>query len=173
MELFVDREKVEICLFNLISNALKFTGEHGSIAVSLIKKDDGIDIMVTDTGCGIPAEVGNSLFNSFYREYSNSGDAAEGLGIGLFLVKKFANAHKGSISYTSTLGAGTSFTLHLLAGRNHFGSHFVFEDIGEHSVFLDELLPETTIDDEIALLPVAQKELSQISEIVSDRPVKC
>ncbi|WP_257670589.1 hybrid sensor histidine kinase/response regulator transcription factor [Parapedobacter tibetensis] len=171
IEVLGDREKLEICLFNLISNAIKFTPEQGSVEVSLARAGDGIDITVTDTGFGIPPHVGDALFNSFHRDYTSNGEAVEGFGIGLFLVKTFAEAHSGSVSYTSVAGEGTCFTLHLLEGRNHLDSHLVFEDIGEHSVFLDELLPEAPIGEEAARLPIAKKELNQVSKVISDRLV--
>ncbi|MGK9118264.1 hybrid sensor histidine kinase/response regulator transcription factor [Olivibacter jilunii] len=171
IELLGDREKLEICLFNLISNAIKFTPEHGQVEVSISTEGGSINIRVSDTGHGIPSHVGDSLFNSFRRDYASNGEAVEGFGIGLFLVKKFAEAHKGSVSYTSASGEGTSFTFRLPTGKNHFDGHLVFEDVSEHSAFLEELLPETPVENQAGKLPFAKKELNEVTEVVSDRPV--
>src|SRR5690606_11261873 len=96
----------------------------------------------SDTGCGIPAKAGNAVFNRFYREYAGNEKGMEGFGIGLFLTKQFIEAHQGSISYTSTPGEGTTFMLRLPDGKDQFDGHLVFEDVGEHSVFLNELLQD-------------------------------
>src|SRR5690606_25062894 len=83
---YVDREKMEIVLFNLISNAIKFTPEGGSVLVALHDMGETLDIEVVDNGCGIPAHVGGRVFDRFYRDFSGPGKPAEGFGIGLFLV---------------------------------------------------------------------------------------
>ncbi|MDN5284896.1 MAG: response regulator [Mucilaginibacter sp.] len=139
IEIFADREKMEIALFNLISNALKFTPEHGTVSCTITDTDQNINIEIKDTGCGIAEGTGDQLFNRFYQVQSTA-PATGGFGIGLYLVKVFIDNHKGNISYKSKLGQGTAFIISLLKGKEHFGLQFVFEDIAESSVFLDELI---------------------------------
>lgn len=139
IEIFADREKLEIALFNLISNALKFTPEHGLVSCAITDDDAQVSIQIKDSGCGIAGDVGDQLFNKFYQ-LQNTTPLAGGFGIGLYLVKVFIESHKGSISYTSQLGQGTLFHVSLLKGRGHFAEQFVFEDVAETSVFLDELI---------------------------------
>lgn len=142
IEIYADREKVEIVLFNLISNALKFTSENGSVRIKLIEKEEQIEILVIDTGVGIPDSVGAKLFDQFYQVSGSKGPAKSGFGIGLFLVKNFIEAHNGSVSYSSKEGQGTTFTLNLLKGKGHFNSNIIFEEVPEASVFLDELIED-------------------------------
>lgn len=170
LEILGDREKLEICLFNLISNAIKFTPEQGCVTMALSRVDNGVDIVISDTGCGIPAHVGDAVFSRFYREYEHNGRHAEGFGIGLFLTKQFIEAHKGTISYTSTLQKGTSFRLRLPVGKDQFDGHLVFEDVGEHSVFLNELLPDAPAAP-VAGPKTVHRELTHVSNMVSDHPV--
>lgn len=172
IEVYIDREKMEIALFNLLSNAIKFTPKGGSVTVFINDSGDGfVDIQVTDTGCGIPSHVGEAVFNRFYRDFSGSSKTTmEGFGIGLFLVKKFVESHQGTVSYTSEEGQGTQFTVKLQKGKQHLASHYIFEDIGEHSVFLDELLGR----DATMAMPVepeAKKELDKVTQLVSHRPL--
>ncbi len=140
--LFGDREKLEICLFNLISNAVKFTPEQGTVTVKLSEKDNYIEITVSDTGCGVPTHIGDALFDRFYRDRLGNKQSVSGFGIGLFLVKKFMELHHGTVSYVSRENKGSQFTLRLLKGKEHFKGRLLLEDLGEHSIFLEELTEE-------------------------------
>lgn len=140
--LFGDREKLEICLFNLISNAIKFTPEQGTVMVKLSERDNYIEIIVSDTGCGVPAHIGDALFDRFYRDRLGNKQSVSGFGIGLFLVKKFMESHHGAVSYVSRENRGSQFTLRLLKGKEHFKGKLLLEELGEHSMFLEELTEE-------------------------------
>ena len=108
---FGDKEKIEIILFNLISNALKYTPENGEVKLFVSEHETNVQIVVNDTGCGIATDINNKLFDDFYQA-DNSGKASEsGFGIGLYISQKLAVAHNGQLSYTSKEGEGTSFTL--------------------------------------------------------------
>ena len=85
---------------NLLSNALKFTPPHGSIAVSLRRVDDLVEIAVTDTGLGISAATMPHIFDRFYQVTSN-GHRVEGLGLGLAIVKSLVELHGGRIDISS------------------------------------------------------------------------
>ncbi len=167
LELYADREKIEIILFNLITNALKFTPEGGKVSVSISNKTEHLMISVSDTGCGIPEETGNALFNRFYRVRENN--QKSGFGIGLYLAKKFAEAHHGTITYTSQKGQGTDFLLTLLTGKDHFRSSYIFEDVAETSVFLEELIEDNS-QDEIKENSVNNNQQT-LDNLVSDQPV--
>lgn len=114
----VDRIKMESVLQNLLSNALKFTPEGGSVLMSVSIGEETSDIVyadikVEDTGCGIKEEELPMIFNRYYRAPSNQGDNAGGSGIGLNIAKKIVEMHKGKISVASTEGKGTCFTIRL------------------------------------------------------------
>lgn len=139
IQIFADREKIEIALFNLISNALKFTPENGLVSCTITDQDNRVSIQIKDSGCGIAEGIGDQLFNKFYQ-LQNATPLAGGFGIGLYLVKAFIESHQGSISYVSEQGQGTLFHVVLLKGKDHFGEQLIFEDVAESSVFLDELI---------------------------------
>ncbi|SER24834.1 two-component regulator propeller domain-containing protein [Pedobacter rhizosphaerae] len=112
LKIQADKEKLEIILFNLLSNALKFTPKEGFVRLAIVKNADRIQISVSDSGPGIPEEVGDKLFDKFYK-VMNKTSLKIGFGIGLYLVKNFVELHKGTISYQTKSGEGTTFILHL------------------------------------------------------------
>lgn len=110
----VDREKVETIIFNLLSNAFKYTPEGGAITVnlSIISEDDQqpqIKLSVSDTGPGIPEDKKNHIFELFYR--STDDTMVTGSGIGLTLAMEYAKLHDGTIETESTTDKGSTFTL--------------------------------------------------------------
>ena len=105
----VDVDKMERVVFNLISNAFKFTPENGTISISAAPADNNnIIIKVADTGCGISSSEINRVFDRFFKTDNVN---PEGSGIGLALTKVFVEMHSGSISVDSTEGRGTVFTV--------------------------------------------------------------
>ena len=113
-----DPEFLDKILCNLLSNAFKFTGEHGEIMVNIFKDvesgNDGnlLIIEVADTGQGISQEHINRIFDRFYQvETDKSGAGGMGSGVGLHLVKSLVELHKGKISVDSKLGVGSRFTI--------------------------------------------------------------
>ena len=116
LEVFADREKLEIILYNLLSNAFKFTPSGGKILFRVEDAGTEVKVEVKDTGLGIPAEAGGRLFEKFFQVRGKGGGGEAGFGIGLYLAKHFTEAHQGEITYTSEPGKGTSFTLRLPKG---------------------------------------------------------
>ena len=108
-----DKDILEKILNNLISNALKYTGEGGVITVGLSVADgDGwVSIMVKDSGEGIPNEHLERIFDRFYQAEGPDGRKKDGFGIGLSFVKELTEIHHGHISVKSGLAQGTEFTL--------------------------------------------------------------
>jgi PAS domain S-box-containing protein len=115
---YVDREMWEKIVLNLLSNAFKFTFE-GEIAIGLQWANDRVDLIVRDTGIGIPAAELPHLFERFHRVKGVQGRSIEGSGIGLSLVQELVKLHQGTINVTSTEGAGTCFTLSIPTGTAH------------------------------------------------------
>jgi len=107
-----DEEKWEKIIFNLVNNALKFTPEEGSITVSLVKNsNDHVQLTVTDTGIGIPADQLPKIFERFYQVDASATRHYGGTGIGLSLVKELTELMKGEIKTQSSPGMGSTFTL--------------------------------------------------------------
>jgi len=114
LKIFGDREKIEIVLFNLLSNAIKYGGEQGTVILTL--KQDGVNALmsVKNTGPVIPAEIGEKLFEKFFRLGQNQAPTKKsGFGIGLFISKQISEIQGGKLSYSSTSEKGTIFEYRL------------------------------------------------------------
>lgn len=106
-----DRDKMDKIIYNLISNAMKFTAAGGKIEVRLEQNEKEMLVSVKDTGLGIPDEELNQIFDRFYRSPQVEADNYEGTGLGLSLVKELTELHQGSVAVKSELGQGTRFSL--------------------------------------------------------------
>ncbi|MBR3806408.1 MAG: sensor histidine kinase [Clostridia bacterium] len=100
---------LEIVFNNLISNAIKFTEPGGQIAIKLYAFGDGAAVEISDTGCGIPEEVGMQIFDKFYQ--GDTSHSSEGNGLGLAMVKKVIDILGGEIKVESETGVGSKFTI--------------------------------------------------------------
>lgn len=119
--IYVDREMWEKIVFNLLSNAFKFTFE-GGIAVTLRWFNDRVELTVQDTGIGIPETEIPRLFERFHRIQGTRARTHEGSGIGLSLVQELVKLHGGTIAATSQVNQGTCFVLSILTGSAHLAS---------------------------------------------------
>jgi heavy metal sensor kinase len=109
---YVDRVQIERMLSNLISNAIKFT-PGGEVRTSVRKTYDGIEIVVEDTGCGIPPEHLSHIFDRFYQVRDSGSNGERGLGLGLSFVIWIAKAHGGTVRVESELNKGSRFIVSL------------------------------------------------------------
>ncbi len=116
---FADPNKLDIIIYNIISNAIKFTNTGKSVQVKIADspRDNSIDISVSDEGPGIPQK---SLSDIFTRYTILSNQDLAGTGIGLSLSYELARLHKGDIVITSVVGKGSTFVIRLLKGKDHF-----------------------------------------------------
>lgn len=115
---WVDREMWDKIVLNLLSNAFKHTFE-GEIVVRLRGLGDAVELAVSDTGTGIPAEELPRLFERFHRVQGAHGRSYEGSGIGLAMVQELVRMHGGSVRVESRVGAGSTFFVALPAGSAH------------------------------------------------------
>lgn len=164
-EIYVDREKIEIILFNLLANAFKFTPIGGRIELKVICDRERVHILVEDTGTGVADELKDTLFDKFAR---NVQPKQAGFGIGLFLSKKFAELHQGTLTFKNKETGGAVFTLSLLAGKEHWADRLIYEDINSKSIFLEELLEEVApIQKNI---PVIEQPLTLADRVIENKP---
>ncbi|MEL7121414.1 MAG: HAMP domain-containing sensor histidine kinase [Bacteroidota bacterium] len=109
LEEWIDTTKMEKVLDNLLSNAIKYTNTGGEVSLSLNTDKSNWEIIVEDTGIGIPKRVQKDLFKRYYRGENAINAKIPGTGIGLLLVKNYVQLHKGTLSFTSEEGQGSKF----------------------------------------------------------------
>jgi signal transduction histidine kinase len=109
----VDRERMVQVLANLVSNAMRYTPSKGSITLHAQKQQDQVQLIVTDTGAGIPEDKLQNIFERFYRidasRHENQGES----GLGLAIAKSIVEAHQGTIAAESRVNVGTSMIITL------------------------------------------------------------
>jgi len=148
-EVYIDPEKIEKVLGNLLGNALKFTPIGGQISVELDETDTTFLIKISDSGEGIPEEDLPNIFNRFYRVNRTM---EEGFGIGLSIAKELVELHNGSIKADSKPGKGTTFTVSLLKGKAHFGADVEINETTktDHVSEFSTLVLDETFEEEVA-----------------------
>ncbi len=135
-ELYLDLEKFDKILYNLLSNAMKFTPNDGSITVSISTDDSHRHCLLTvqDTGIGIRQDQIPFLFERFRQAEGSVNRSYEGSGLGLALVKELVHLHGGDISVTSEYGSGTAFTISIPIGKAHLPADQVSHHHGDMQV---------------------------------------
>jgi len=119
---FFDKEKLEIILRNLLSNAFKYTGDGGEIFFGLVQNNDlkTIRITVKDSGIGIDEKALPHVFDRFYRDESTDKNGQPGMGIGLNLAKNLLTQMNGTIDVSSQLGKGSEFIVNVPISESAF-----------------------------------------------------
>jgi len=149
IEGWIDRNKYDIILYNLLSNAFKFTPKYGNIDLFLgtqIHTDlPSLIIEVSDDGIGIPVESQTKIFSRFYQT-SYGKENNTGSGIGLSLVKALVELHKGKIEVRSERDKGSVFTVKIPLAREAYQNNEVFE-YGQQQIITEpsQIVPQKKI----------------------------
>ena len=124
LEIYFDKDKIEKILFNLLSNAFKYTHDNGTVGINMIynpppnnEADGTLAIEVKDTGIGIPNGMQERIFERFFQTDVPQSMVNQGTGIGLAITKEFARLHSGIITVKSEPERGTCFTVLLPAKK--------------------------------------------------------
>lgn len=150
IHLAIDSEKMERIFFNLISNAIKYTPDNGSIRVSYTFDDKNLTLRVADTGIGIPHD---DLGNIFDRFFMVDQVRPHGSGIGLSLVKAFVELHKGTITAESVVGKGSVFTVVIPVTHVSEVSEVPSRLISQEDINIELAATDSFIESDLSLLP--------------------
>jgi signal transduction histidine kinase len=109
----LDRGKITFAFQQIIENAYKFTGETGRVSITLCSTGDAVQVVVTDTGIGIPRQELSKVFEKFYQADPDNAGQVRGFGLGLFYAREFVRQHGGSINIDSEPQRGSTVTVTL------------------------------------------------------------
>ena len=158
---YVDRDMWEKIIFNLLSNAFKYTLQ-GNITVALKKKDHHLELSVSDSGVGIPIDELPKIFERFHRVADVHGRSHEGTGIGLALIQELAKLHGGIISVTSQVGKGSTFTVSIPLGKAHLPAEQIRSQ--QLSTYAPGAIGSVFVEEALRWLPV-KKESKEALEL--------
>lgn len=125
LKIWIDREKIEKTVVNLLSNAFKFC-PRGTITATLKEERDKISIQISDTGIGIAQDQIENIFSEYYQINNPLIQSEAGTGIGLALVKEYIDLHHAILKVESKESLGTTFTIYLQKGNAHFHHHEIY-----------------------------------------------
>ena len=109
----MDKAKIKQVILNILSNAIKYTPEFGSVDISVDTVDNFVDIYISDNGIGIPEEDIEHIFERFYRVDKGRSRQQGGTGLGLSIAQDIVTAHGGTISASSEINRGSTFRISL------------------------------------------------------------
>jgi len=113
LQFHMDQGKIQQCLINLVSNAIKYTPENGKIRISVFREINDACVSISDTGIGIPEKDLNHIFDRFYRVDRARARTTGGSGLGLSIAKQIVTLHGGDIQVSSVINTGSTFTVRL------------------------------------------------------------
>ncbi|MCP4138010.1 MAG: response regulator [bacterium] len=156
---------------NIISNAIKFTPNNGSVTISFEIRENSILVKIQDTGIGIPKDKLATIFNKF-SESSRSGTSGEkSTGLGLSITKELVNRHGGKISVMSGVNAGTSFHLQFpLLSREEFNEIESAQPDEDEELIIDRKLSIMLAEDNVVNAKIASAILKKMSMEVTVVP---
>ncbi|MFB8789426.1 MAG: response regulator, partial [Potamolinea sp.] len=157
---YLDLEKFDKVLYNLLSNAMKFTNAGGKITVKVEPAGDHVRMQIIDNGIGIRTEQIPHLFERFRQAEGSVNRSYEGSGLGLALVKELVELHGGQISVESIYSQGTTFNLWLQTGTDHLPMDQVLE-VPTEILFNRATVELADLDMD---LPISQQEDQSLSE---------
>ena len=169
-EVVADKEKIARVIFNLLSNALKYTPAGGDIFVSLEDEGEKLRLDVRDTGKGIEKEEADKIFERFFQAKG----AASGTGIGLALVKSFVELHHGEVWVESELGKGSDFIVEIPREQvdKSLVIHMEDEDV-DNSVSASYSKDKSVVDESVLqYIDDGERKCGKVQQLVSENTNK-
>lgn len=163
-----DPGRLQQVFWNLVSNAIKFTGKGGKVQVTLRKVASHVQVEVIDTGVGIRAEVLPHVFERFRQERAEAAGRQAGLGLGLAITKNLVEMHGGSVEAASDgEGHGSTFTVRLPIAPSHSQTHQV-QEVSSHTQLVGLLQGVTVlvVDDEPDARDIVRRLLEDAGAVV-------
>ena len=166
---YLDPDKLEKIIYNLLSNALKFTPGGGVVTIQLSEyKSDFLCISVSDTGIGIPEELKEKVFNRFFQADSSQTRKYEGTGIGLSLTKELVELMQGTISLESESQKGCTFTVVMPKGIASNDPIEIGQGVLEHFSDPTGFYTETPTVEEEGIVDISLSDKKPLVLIVED-----
>lgn len=150
ISVYVDPEYFRKAIYNILSNAFKYTPKGGSISINIKQlNNNSVTVEIKDTGIGISDEYLDKIFDRFYQVQHRSSEVnyGTGTGIGLALTKEIINGHKGEISVRSTVNEGSTFSITLKLGSEHFSKEELVNE-NEYNSQKEDLILFTNLESE-------------------------
>lgn len=183
LPVWIDRSNYDKVVVNVLSNAFKYTPSGGKIDITMTKKDGNVQLSVKDSGCGIPPERLENIFQRFYQVASRENSSKAGTGIGLDLTRSIVELHYGTIvARNNSDGPGAEFIITIPLGNSHLRpeemvtapeqesrSKAVVEDLQEEEIMEQETTAApsrskahiTIVEDDDEILEYLKQELSK------------
>jgi signal transduction histidine kinase/DNA-binding response OmpR family regulator len=167
LTIWFDRDKLDKIMFNILSNAFKFTPEGGKVSIEVSTNNkmiggvqkDAVEITIADNGRGMSEEHLQKIFERFYQvEQQRQGNYFPGTGLGLSLSKGLVELHSGAIEVVSKKGEGTAFHVFLPLGNGHLKENEIIRDTGDYDQTGRQI---DTISEELYYTP-------QISDLLTE-----
>jgi len=109
----IDEAKIREAIYNLLQNAIDYGHDNTDVTLSIVAREDSVEVSVADLGPGMDDKVAKKVFGKFFRSSRAKSSRPDGTGMGLYVVKTFVEAHKGSVGVKSSLDKGSTFSFTL------------------------------------------------------------
>jgi len=167
VNIWVDKNKMSSVINNLISNAIKYGEEGGSIKILVKSNEENIKIKFSDNGLGVPEKQQKQIFTRFTRGDNVNHRGISGSGIGLMLAKRIVELHQGKISLQSKENIGSTFIVELQKGSKHFKNDEIKTVETIHSGY--DKIPDIIGENKLALLVEDNEDLRAIIKAELDK----
>jgi signal transduction histidine kinase/ligand-binding sensor domain-containing protein/DNA-binding response OmpR family regulator len=169
IHVYIDPVHFRKAIYNLLSNAFKYTSPGGEITLKIRQQNSETLIQIIDNGIGIPLESLNKIFERFYQLEYRSSELTLGTGIGLALTKEIVSSHKGKISVESALNEGSVFTIALKSGTSHFSEEELdYKDANTSTGFKEIDMQDFESDEPVLLEENTDTDREKPSVLVAD-----